>query len=244
MDVTTPRLVLWDIDGTLLTTDGIGLEAYTAAFERTTGRAWTQSVSFQGQTELGMAIDVLRLHGIEPEPALVDEFLAAIGAELLARSGEMATRGRALDGAAEALAGVDTQPGVRQTVLTGNLRSVAAMKLGSYGLDNWIDFAIGAYGDDHTDRSDLLPQAWSRVEQRYGEPHDPVRTVLIGDTVRDVATAQAHGAAIVAVSTGKTSAEELVDAGARVVLKDLCDTDAVIRAIGLAQQFAADGQRR
>ena len=89
------------------------------------------------------------------------------------------------------------------------------MKLRVFGLDGWIDFEIGAYGDDEFDRSALVPLAWRRTLEHRGESYGGTRTVIIGDTVRDVQAALAHGTGIVAVASGHTSAEELRDAGAR-----------------------------
>src|SRR4051794_25375137 len=121
--------------------------------------------------------------------------------------------------------------GTRQSVLTGNVRSVAEMKLRAFDLHTWVDFGIGAYGDDEFERNALIPHAWRRTEARHGQTYSPAQTVILGDTVRDVEAALAHNAAIVAVASGTTSAESLRAAGAEVVLSDLADTTAVLTAI-------------
>jgi phosphoglycolate phosphatase-like HAD superfamily hydrolase len=233
------RLVLWDIDQTLIVTDGVAHEAYAAAIERTISQPWRGDLRFNGLTERAMAIRILRQHDTDPEPDLLAEFLVRIEEELHARAGLMAECGRALTGAEDALRAVAALDVMRQSVLTGNLQSVAALKLKVFGLDPWLDFSIGAYGDDDIERAALLPHSWRRAEALYGETYSAPATVLIGDTVRDVEAALAHGAAIVAVASGRTSADELADAGAVVVLEDLAGTGRVLDAIQEASVAAA-----
>jgi phosphoglycolate phosphatase len=233
-------LVLWDIDRTLTAGDGVGTEAYCAAFERTVQQPWHGDLAFKGMTERAMAARILRMHGIEPEAALLARFLVNIEAALHERAEALRERGRVLPGAAAALETFSTDETLRQTVLTGNLRTVAEMKLRVFGLDGWIDFEIGAYGDDEFDRSALVPLAWRRTLERRGETYGGTRTVIIGDTVRDVQAALTHGTGIVAVASGHTSTEELRDAGARIVLADLADTPGVRAAVREAVRHAAE----
>ena len=231
-------LVLWDIDLTLIRTDGVATEAYAAALERTVDQRWRGDLKFNGLTERAMAERVLRMHDVEPTVELVDEFLVRIVEELHLRADLMRDRGRALTGAAEALAALAEESGIRQSVLTGNVRSVAELKLAAFGLGTWVDFTIGAYGDDDHERTALLPHAWQRTKDRHGESYSPAETVLIGDTPRDVEAALAHGAGIVAVASGNNSAADLAAAGANVVLDDLGDTKGVLAAIREAAAHA------
>ena len=132
----------------------------------------------------------------------------------------------------------DGAPDVRvvQSVLTGNVRRMAEMKLRAVGLDAHLDLAAGAYGDSHEVRSDLVHLARGNAARRYGRDFSGTATVLVGDTPLDVAAARATGARAVAVATGGTSADELAASGADVVLPDLTNTAAVVSAI-LARSY-------
>ncbi|NUR27730.1 MAG: HAD hydrolase-like protein, partial [Catenulispora sp.] len=178
-------------------------------------------------------------HDVEPETELVARLLLNVERALLDRTEAIRMRGRALAGAHAALAAIGaTADGTRQSVLTGNVRSVAEMKLRAFDLHTWVDFGIGAYGDDEFERNALIPHAWRRAEAQYGQVYSAAQTVILGDTVRDVEAALAHDAAIVAVASGTTPAESLRAAGAQVVLGDLADTTAVLTAIQDAVKVA------
>ena len=234
-------LVLWDIDQTLIKTDGVATEAYTEAVLETIGSPWRGDMTFNGLTERAMAARILRMHDVEPDPDLLVRFLANLERSLLSRAEATKTRGRALTGAQAALEALAAAPQARQSVLTGNIRTVAEMKLQAFGLHSWIDFTIGAYGDDEVERNALIPHAWRRAEAGYGHAYDAAHTVILGDTVRDVEAALTHGAAVVAVASGTTPAADLRAAGAAVVLDDLADTVRVLAAIGEATALAARG---
>lgn len=233
-------LVLWDIDQTLIETVGVATGAYAEAVRTTLGLEWRGDMSYNGLTERAMAARVLRQHGVEPEPELLARLLVAVERALLERAEETRTRGRALAGAHAALAaiGAAAAAGTRQSVLTGNVRSVAEMKLQVFDLHAWVDFGIGAYGDDEYERNALIPHAWRRTEAEYGDTYSPARTVILGDTVRDVEAALTHGAAVVGVASGTTPAADLRAAGAEVVLDGLADTAAVLAAIQDASKIA------
>jgi len=120
---------------------------------------------------------------------------------------------------------------VVQSVLTGNVRRMAEIKLGAVGLDGHLDLEAGAYGDSHEVRSELVHLARGNAARRYGRGFAGTATVLVGDTPLDVAAARATGARAVAVATGGTSADQLAESGADAVLPDLTDTPAVLAAI-------------
>lgn len=123
---------------------------------------------------------------------------------------------------------------IYQSVLTGNVRSVAEVKLAALGLREWLDLCIGAYGDDHEDRTELVHVARRRAAAVHGRSAAAFRgtaTVVIGDTPLDIAAALAAGARAVGVATGSHSADDLAMAGADAVLSDLTDTAAVLRAL-------------
>jgi phosphoglycolate phosphatase len=238
-----PRLVLWDIDQTLIGAGGVGLEAYAAAFTRATGRAWDAAYCFGGLTEAAMAADVLRFHGIATDRRLVATFLSYVVEEHLARAADLARRGQALPGAVDALVALTAAAGVRQSVLTGNLRTIAYLKLEVFGLSRWLDLVIGAFGDEETKRSALVPRAWRHAREQRGEIYRPAQTVLVGDTETDVEAALVNGAAVVAVASGSTPAARLSAAGADIVLDDLTDTERVLAAINEASAAARRADR-
>jgi phosphoglycolate phosphatase-like HAD superfamily hydrolase len=131
------------------------------------------------------------------------------------------------DGAGDSAADVR----VVQSVLTGNVRRMAEVKLSAVGLDADLDLESGAYGDSHEIRSELVDVARGNAARKYGRGFAGTATVLVGDTPLDVAAARATGARAVAVATGGTSADKLAESGANVVLPDLTDTPAVLAAI-------------
>jgi len=123
---------------------------------------------------------------------------------------------------------------IHQSVLTGNIRSVAEVKLAALGLREWLDLCIGAYGDDHEDRTELVEVARRRaaaVHGRSAAAFNGTATVVIGDTPLDISAALAAGARAVGVATGSHSADDLAMAGADAVLPDLTDTAVVLRAL-------------
>lgn len=227
----TPLLVLWDIDHTLIDAGTALRPAYAAAFHKATGIALEQPWRFDGRTELAAATDALLAHGLDPDDGLLDTFTDLLVTEHRSRADALATDGHVLPGAADALTAVGGVPGVRQSVLTGNLYPLAVLKMTVFGLADHVDFRLGAYGGDAFERTGLPVHAFDRTEQHLGRRHSGADTVIIGDTLRDIATAHAAGARIVAVATGTSSVAELRSAGADVVLPDLTDTAAVLNAV-------------
>jgi phosphoglycolate phosphatase len=226
-----PLLVLWDIDHTLIDGGTASRSAYAAAFHRATGRPMTQTWRFDGRTELAAATDVLRAHGVEPDADLVENFVDLIVEELEGRADVLAAEGHALPGADDALAAVGALTNAHQSVLTGNLYPLAVLKMTVFGLADHVDFRIGAYGGDAYERTDLPGRAFERAERYLGLRFGGADTVIVGDTLRDIAAARAVGARVIGVATGYTSAAELEAGGADVVLADLSDTAAVLRAL-------------
>jgi phosphoglycolate phosphatase-like HAD superfamily hydrolase len=130
--------------------------------------------------------------------------------------------------------GLVPRPGqahVLQSVLTGNIRLLAEAKLSALGLTEYLDLRIGAYGDAHTERGELVRIARESAARVHGLSFPGKQTVVVGDTVLDVAAALEKGARAVAVATGPASARDLAAVGANAVLPDLTDTAAVVAAI-------------
>jgi phosphoglycolate phosphatase len=223
-------LVLWDIDYTLVDSDGIGRQLYQAAFTEMFGRPMPQPGSMSGRTDRAIALEVLALAAVpEPERAVgaFQELMAAHAADL---AGLVVERSRVLPGAAEAVAALAARD-VVQSLLTGNIRPTAEVKLGPLGLTEHLDLAVGAYGDADEVRAELVHLARDRAARAYGTDFGGAATVLVGDTPLDVGAALATGARAVGVATGQFTARELAASGAHAVLPDLADTDRALAAI-------------
>src|SRR5258708_27297591 len=136
-----------------------------------------------------------------------------------------------MPGAAAALAALSGSPLAVQTVLTGNVRPVAAVKLAAFGLDGHLDLDAGAYGGDAELRAGMVHIARLRACARHGATFDARSTVVVGDSRHDVIAGRDGGALVVAVASGRDGEDELRALGPDVVLPDLADTDAVVRAI-------------
>jgi phosphoglycolate phosphatase len=231
----TPLFVLWDIDGTLLHAGGFGWHLMSTVFSQLHGFALGEAVALAGRTDRAIVTEALARHGIETDTQ-IDALIAAIGelAEATAPSvaADVARRGGGvLAGAGEAIAALAAVAGVVQSVLSGNIAKLGAAKLGAFADFDPLDLTIGAFGDDHLVRADLVGEARQRFGRRFGVDPAHVETVLIGDTPLDVEAAQLSGARIVAVATGRYGPAELAAAGAPIVLNDLRDTDAVVAAV-------------
>ena len=224
--------MLWDVDYTLVDAGGTGRAVYSSVFRDLFGRDTDGVAPMGGRTERAIIVDTLSMAGISDPARHVDAFVA----ELTRRAPEMratfAARGHALPGAAAALAAVAALgPAVVQSVLTGNVPAMARAKLAAFGLDAHLDLDVGAYGDHHEVRAELVHLARGLAGAAYGRDFGGQATVLVGDTPLDVAAALATGARAVGVATGGPTAADLATAGADVVLPDLTDTPAVVAAI-------------
>jgi phosphoglycolate phosphatase len=226
-------LVLWDIDGTLLNSDGVGRDLYNAVFFQLFGRSLSVHAPMAGRTDRAIILETLTLAGVREPRRYVDPFIAGLGAYAPSMRSAVAARGEVLPGAAAALDLVGQH--AHQSVLTGNIRLLAEVKLAALGLREWLDLCIGAYGDDHEDRAQLVEVARRRAAAVHGRFLLPAfagpSTVVIGDTPLDVAAALSAGARAVGVATGSYSAAELLAAGADAVLPDLADTALVLETL-------------
>ena len=225
------RLVLWDIDGTLVDSAGLGGEAFYAAFERVTGAPVTKLVPFAGRTDLEIALDLLETAGIEHSEQLLDDFERELTAAMAERAELVRDRGRAFPGVRDALVRLGSERDVTQSLLTGNIAPNARVKLAAFGLHELIDMEIGAYGSDHQRRGELVAVARRKALDLRGVAFDTREIVLIGDTPLDVAAAIEGGARAVGVATGPYETAELKHSGADAVLEDLSDLDLVLEAV-------------
>src|SRR5260370_15402474 len=171
-----------------------------------------------GRTDHAVPIDVLELAGVPDPRREVTAFEAALASLAPGVAGMVAGSAKALPGAHAALTALAAVSGVVQSVLTGNVRPVAEAKLTPLGLISHLDLDVGAYGDEHEVRAELVPLARSRAAAAYAADFGGEATVLGGDTPLDVAAALANGARAVAVATGQFPTGELAAAGASAVL--------------------------
>ncbi|MGW7361991.1 HAD family hydrolase [Streptomyces sp. NPDC054841] len=212
------RLVLWDIDHTLVDTRGVGRSLFADAFRQVTGRQMAHQARIDGLTEPVIFRETAKLHGLETGRDDFEAFAKALAEGHLRQVAELRERGHALPGAASALAALAEVPGVVQTVVTGNIRAVSEVKLTAFGLDQHIDLTAGAYGEDADERATLVGLALTRSGVSAAD------AVLVGDTPADVRAGLDTGVRVVAVATGRSSEQDLTEAGAAVTLPDLADT--------------------
>jgi phosphoglycolate phosphatase len=230
--VNTPhRLVLWDIDQTLVDLRGLGLAWYTEALAEVVGVELRELPNFGGRTERAISTELLRTHGIEPTEETVRKLWLALIAASERAAATLHEGGKALPGAAAALTAFAEHGGVVQSLVTGNLPEISVHKLTAFGLHEHVDFEIGGYGSLSVHRPDLVPAAIGRASVKHGTEFEPSSVVVIGDTPHDVQAALDHGAVAVAVATGHFEADVLTDAGAHTVLPDLTDLAAVRAAV-------------
>jgi phosphoglycolate phosphatase len=222
------RLVLWDIDGTLLRAGDIGAAVFDRALERVFGLAPATRVTMSGKTDPQIVREYLELMEIDEADHHLPTILGHLEAELAAAAETLAADGAALPGVEAALARLAEHPGVYQSLLTGNIAPNAVVKVAAFGLQRWLDLEVGAYGSDHADRTALVPVALSRMAHLRGHDIKPDQVWVVGDTAKDLACAQAGGAHCLLVATGRFTYNELAGLGADAVFEDLTDTDAVV----------------
>ena len=225
------RLVLFDIDGTLLDGGGVAASAFLRALREVYGTAGRRNgYSFGGKTDPQIARDLLLREGVPPER--IEEGLARVWELYLERLRAECVPER-----------VRLHPGVRELVeelhhrddavlglLTGNLREGARTKLTAAGLDfGW--FAVGAYGSDHADRRELPAIAMERAERLLGRRFEGKEVVVIGDTPHDISCGEHLGVRTIAVATGSYSPAELAACGPDHLFPSLEHTGAVLGAI-------------
>ena len=201
------RLVLFDIDGTLIHTNAAGITAFGEAFREIFHYpAAVRDVSFAGRTDTGLARQILRAHGLEPTPADFDRFFACYLRwlhHILGRVG-----GGIFDGVGPFMADLRAQH-VCPTfgLLTGNIRRGAEIKLAHFGI--WNDFEFGAFADDHESRNEIARVAQRRGSERMGRPLSGDEILVIGDTPLDIECGRAIGARVLAVATGHFTVDQL-----------------------------------
>jgi phosphoglycolate phosphatase len=226
-------LVLWDIDRTLIDAGGVDKQVWLDVCTELTGRPATRAAGTSGRTDPQILLAMLMTTGISEHKArgLLPQALAREADLLAQRQAQLRRSGRALPGALQALQALQALPGTVQSVVTGNVRPNAELKLAAFGLAAFIDFTIGAYGSDDADRARLITLAQQRARRHRRWDGRPAGVVVIGDSPRDIHAARTAGVRIIAVATGRTPPGQLRQAGPDQILADLTDTTAVLAAI-------------
>ncbi|MGH3451174.1 MAG: HAD family hydrolase [Haloechinothrix sp.] len=231
-------LVLWDVDHTLVENSGVSKAIYGSAFTVLTGLAPQVPARTGGRTDRAIMRDMFADQGLEVPPwDVVRRSLEDAGD---GHRDVMRQHGYAMPGAAAGVDALRRVAGVVQSLVTGNIEHNARMKLEAVGLADAIDFSIGGYGSDSLDRADLVAVAQQRATATHGQRFDKSNTVVIGDTVRDIDAGRRGGAAVIAVTSGIHTAEELSRQGPALVLPGLSDTTGLVAAIsGLTRHNGA-----
>jgi phosphoglycolate phosphatase-like HAD superfamily hydrolase len=241
--VTHATLVLFDIDGTLLTSASAGRAAIQAAFaEEFDDLAFFERVRFDGKTDPQIVTELHEAAGrpLDATPerieAILGRYVQHLERELAARAGRV----EPLPGILALLAALEARPDVCLGLLTGNVVRGAQLKLGASGIA-FERFRLGAFGSDHAVRAHLPAIAAARAEAVMGHRPDGGRVVIIGDTPADVTCGAAIGARAIGVATGWYSRQELLDAGAHAAFDRFDDLDAAIAAIAPAPSTSQVG---
>jgi phosphoglycolate phosphatase len=222
------RLLLFDIDGTLIISGGAGEGALRDAMNERFGvEEDLKTILLAGATDGLIARLMLEKNGIESSTenvtALLDTYLHFLRKRLPEH------QGRVLPGIVALLDALRNRTDCVLALLTGNLNRGAEIKLTHYGM--WDYFQFGAFADDHHDRNELGRFAQARALEMHGEEFPSENIYVLGDTPKDIACGKAFGAKTVAIATGNYSAEELRPHDPDFLFDDLSDTQAVIAAL-------------
>jgi phosphoglycolate phosphatase len=215
------RLILFDIDGTLIRTGGAGVRAFGSVFEEAFGHpTGTEGIHFAGRTDSSLVREMLVNHGLEPSRENFDKFFDRYAHWLRHWLGKLpGALCVGVEGFMRHCVERSNPPVVG--LLTGNVRLGAEIKLRHFGL--WEQFALGAFGDDHEDRNELAAIAWSRGRERLGAGLRAEEILVVGDTPRDVACGRHIGAKVLAVTTGGATRDELAASNPDWLVADLTE---------------------
>lgn len=226
-----PTVLLFDVDDTLVTTGGAGRRAVDRAFADLHGRADACStISFAGMTDRAIVRQGLLVIGREPSAEAIDQVLAHYVRVLAEEVGRAEASSYRLHAGVREAVEAGLASGAAVGLGTGNIREGARVKLARVGIAE--RFRFGGFGDDHELRAELLRVGAERGAEQLGRARAEVRVVVIGDTPKDVAAAQAIGAESLAVATGHFSVRELEAAGATKAVADLAVAGALEWMLG------------
>ena len=223
------RLLLFDIDGTLIHSGGAGVHALKLTLAERFGIADDlDDIEIAGMTDSGIVVSILKKHRIPATSgniaAFLDSYVHFLSLELPRREGKL------LPGVLELLERLKSRKHLVLALLTGNVSRGAQLKLEHYGV--WHFFEFGAFADDHQDRNQLGPFARARANEKHGHEFLASEIDVIGDTPRDIACGKALGARTIAVATGTWSREQLARHHPDFLIDDLSDVDRLINTLG------------
>ncbi len=223
------KLILWDIDGTLIVSHGAGMRAMEKALtKRFSVSVSLDTIDWAGRTDTWLTGEIFRHVGLPDTPQNAHDYLEAYLA-LLPQELAAGPQGHVLPGVFELLEQLHRRPDVAQGLLTGNLKRGAEFKLTHYKV--WHYFEFGAFADDSPRRNDLGPHALRRAKERHAVEFKPANTFILGDTPHDIECGKVIGAKTIGVATGRYSVEELAAHQPTAVFKDFSDTTAFLRVI-------------
>lgn len=226
------RLVLFDIDGTLLRSGGAGRVAMEGALAGVFGSSGSPEYRYDGKTDRQIVRELMRAEGFtddqidESMDELLDAYVSGLHGELKARG----PRVLVCDGVPELLDALEARDDVVLGLLTGNIERGARAKLSAAGIDP-DRFRINAFGSDHEHRPNLPAVAQRRAREILGTDIAGDRLIVIGDTPADIECGESIGAKAIAVATGRFSVEELSEFNPYAVFESLRDTKAVMTSI-------------
>ena len=227
------KLVLFDIDGTILLTAGAGRRAILAALnEEVAGATGLERVRFDGKTDPQIVVELLEVAGqcesreSDRVRSVCQRYVGHLARELE----HAASKTTLMPGIRDLLDRLDNEDGVVLGLLTGNVAEGAALKLRSGGIDP-LRFQVGAYGSDAGHRPDLPPIAARRAAPLFGRVPTGSEVVIIGDTPADIACGSCINARAVGVATGAYSVSDLAACAPHAVFENLRDTERVLEAI-------------
>ncbi len=226
------RVVLFDIDGTILRSGGVGRIAMERALTTVFGTPGTSEYHYDGKTDRQIVRDLMRLEGLSDAEidAQMDDLLVAY---LEGLRSELASGKRTVHvypGVLELLDQLEQHDAVVLGLLTGNIEQGAHAKLGAAGIDV-SRFRVNAFGSDNEERPELPAVAQRRACEILGAEVAGNRLIVIGDTPADVRCGESIGAKAIGVATGRYTVEQLQEHGAYAVFETLADTDAVMQRI-------------
>jgi phosphoglycolate phosphatase len=231
-------LILFDIDGTLLLTEGAGIRAMGDAGKELFGERFTfDGVEFAGRLDPLIWRDLAAANGIDA----VEHHAAfrTAYARHLQRRLEANPTALALPGVADLVTALGRERAITLGLLTGNYEETGRIKLRAAGLDA-DDFAVHAWATDGEIRRDLPRVAMARYERVRGRPIAGESVVIIGDTPYDVDCARHNGCRALAVCTGAYDTAQLSCCGADLVVEDLANTEAVVEWLLQSSAMAAE----
>ena len=223
------RLILFDVDQTLLSARGGDRKALNAAFSDLYGiEDAFEGVGFGGRMDLSIMAEVYRIRGVPEGDRRLDEFKVRYFEHLTAILPEW-DEGIVHPGVRELLGALESEAGVQMGLATGNFREAAFIKLRRYGLDGF--FEEGGFGGDHPNRTEVIADAIAKCQTLSGSVYEREDIFVIGDSISDVEAGKANGINTLAVATGHYDSAKLASLGPTHVFEDLSDTEKALEVL-------------